>query len=490
MDCAPGRRQLVIKHDSLDQSAVNEISWGQRDLNVDGSSAETLPLYSSIVANLSGHSLSPAERNPVSSHPTPGCQGCLQLDQYCLRLATRVSALESTITELHRRHGGAVSLEELLEDTLPVVPPAWQEQGARRGKSSTSTPRRRTAGRNNRSSPPRDSLSPLLLSNHYEILSSSDEEFPSPPGAHAAVPSTAPRVRQPDQRQHHQGHRQQQHCSDRPDWRQHQRDHRQQQQHRPDQPDRRQQHRDLRQQPPIRQQPLAQWQHRSDRRRPRADRPQPHLDPDHHQQCLSADQQRDLQCWQDYFSDIRRKFRPNRKYSPTNAEPVVPPSDPTTTTLVVGSSMVRDVSLPGKAKVLSFPGAMLMDLDRMFPTILEKHPNLLNLVLHIGTNDIMVRKSELFKSNFTTLLNSLLSAGLRVIVSGPLPTHWKSEERWSRLFALHQWMRTLCTAKNTTYSNNFDLFDQRPDVYWVDGLHLVDSGAELLSAQFSTALTA
>ena len=53
------------------------------------------------------------------------CERCLQLDQNNLQLVIRVSSLENTITELHHRHGGAASLEELLEDTLPIDPRAW-----------------------------------------------------------------------------------------------------------------------------------------------------------------------------------------------------------------------------------------------------------------------------------------------------------------------------------------------------------------------------
>eukprot|EP00064_Thunnus_orientalis_P000461 superscaffoldBa00000024_g462 len=57
---------------------------------------------------------------------------------------------------------------------------------------------------------------------------------------------------------------------------------------------------------------------------------------------------------------------------------------------------------------------------------------------------------------------SLLDTGYKTIISGPIPTHNRETERWSRLFALPTLLKDNCAATGIPYINDFDLFWVRP----------------------------
>lgn len=169
-----------------------------------------------------------------------------------------------------------------------------------------------------------------------------------------------------------------------------------------------------------------------------------------------------------------------------------PPSDSSTSTLIIGSSMVRDLHIPplpsGPSKVYCFPGAKVRDIQHKLPGILARHAKVDNIIVHVGTNDIRERRSIALQEDFTTLLSTLMGTGKRIVISGPLPTYRKGAERWSRLFWLHTWLEPLCTSLSIPYVDNFNLFWEMPNLLKRDGLHPNRHGARMLSDNITTTL--
>ncbi|KAL1022222.1 hypothetical protein UPYG_G00023880 [Umbra pygmaea] len=150
-----------------------------------------------------------------------------------------------------------------------------------------------------------------------------------------------------------------------------------------------------------------------------------------------------------------------------------PPLNSTTSTLVISSSVVRDLYIPpspsGPSKVYCFPCAKVCDIQHKLPSILTCHANVNNIIVHLGTNEIRERRSVALQENYKTLITNLMGTGKCIVISGPLPNYRKGAERWSILFDLHTWLKHYCASLASL--NNFDLFWERPSLLKDDGLH-------------------
>ncbi|KAI4901609.1 hypothetical protein NFI96_007588 [Prochilodus magdalenae] len=139
--------------------------------------------------------------------------------------------------------------------------------------------------------------------------------------------------------------------------------------------------------------------------------------------------------------------------SPPTPTPVSRPPSPTPaprassqdSVYVIGSSIVRHVRVHGArgdATVACFPGARVLDIARRLPTALSNCNAFGTVVIHVGTNDICARQSEVLKEHYQTLQDTARkSTNARIVISGPLPTYRKCCERFSRLFGLQSWLR-------------------------------------------------
>lgn len=63
-----------------------------------------------------------------------------------------------------------------------------------------------------------------------------------------------------------------------------------------------------------------------------------------------------------------------------------------------------------------FPGAKVLDILEQIPSLLS-HPHVRNVIVHVGTNDTAKQQSELLKSDFISLFNSLKVCGRQVFIS-------------------------------------------------------------------------
>ena len=161
--------------------------------------------------------------------------------------------------------------------------------------------------------------------------------------------------------------------------------------------------------------------------------------------------------------------------------------------VIIGDSIVRHVhATSGKNKVHShcFPGARVSEIAARVPEILNDNERVGTLVLHAGVNDIRLRQTEVLKKDFRNLIDTVRSTSpdITIIVSGPLPTYRLGHDKFSRLFALNEWLTSWCNEQKLLFVNNWNLFWERPRLFRADGLHPNRFGSDLLSDNISKML--
>ncbi len=93
-------------------------------------------------------------------------------------------------------------------------------------------------------------------------------------------------------------------------------------------------------------------------------------------------------------------------------------------------------------------------------------------MLHAGVSDTEVDTEE----------------GLQEPDRDGLPTYRRGHERFSRLFALNEWLLSWCKDQKLLFVNNWNLFWERPRLFRADGLHPSRVSAKLLSDNISRRL--
>ncbi len=161
--------------------------------------------------------------------------------------------------------------------------------------------------------------------------------------------------------------------------------------------------------------------------------------------------------------------------------------------VIVGDSIVRHIRATlaeGKVRTHCFPGARVLDVSAQIPAILKGNESVAAVVIHAGVNDTKMRQTETQKKDFRILIETVRSTSpaTTIIVSGPLPTYRRGHERFSRLFALNEWLLSWCKEQKLLFVNNWNLFWERPRLFRADGLHPSRVGAELLSDNISRTL--
>ncbi|KAA2235684.1 SGNH/GDSL hydrolase family protein [Chitinophaga agrisoli] len=96
----------------------------------------------------------------------------------------------------------------------------------------------------------------------------------------------------------------------------------------------------------------------------------------------------------------------------------------------------------------------------------------------------------MLKRDFKTLAETVRSTSpeTRIIISGPLPTFQRGMEKFSRLYALNEWLQSWCSEQNLLFINNWNVFWERPRFFSRDGLHPSRIGAKMMSDNISKAL--
>ncbi len=144
----------------------------------------------------------------------------------------------------------------------------------------------------------------------------------------------------------------------------------------------------------------------------------------------------------------------------------------------------------GKVHTHCFPGARVLDVSAQISAILKDDESVAAVVIHAGVNDTKLRQTETLKRDFRSLIETVRSTSpaATIILSGPLPTYRRGHERFSRLFALNEWLLSWCKDQKLLFVNNWNLFWERPRLFRADGLHPSRLGAELLSDNITRTL--
>ncbi len=161
--------------------------------------------------------------------------------------------------------------------------------------------------------------------------------------------------------------------------------------------------------------------------------------------------------------------------------------------VVIGDSIVRHVCATlalGKVHTHCLPGACVLDVSVQIPAILKDDESVAAVVIHAGANNTKLRQTETLKRDFRSLIETVRSTSpaATIIVSGPLPTYRRGHEKFSRLFALNEWLFSWCKEQKILFVNNWNLFWERPRLFRADGLHPSRVGAEHLSDNITRTL--
>ena len=116
--------------------------------------------------------------------------------------------------------------------------------------------------------------------------------------------------------------------------------------------------------------------------------------------------------------------------------------------------------------------------------LVELHPTINFVILHVCTNDIMRKQSTQMQNDMESLCTTIESLGKRCVISDPFPTLSNKTEHFSRLYNFHLWLKNFCNAVGYDFIPNFDYFWQNSSLYRLDGIHLNRKGTKLLQDNF------
>ena len=103
-------------------------------------------------------------------------------------------------------------------------------------------------------------------------------------------------------------------------------------------------------------------------------------------------------------------------------------------------------------------------------------------------NDFRNVSSECLKQDLEEFIESLLDTKKRSTISGPVPSPGQGSERFSKLLALHNWLRDYCSSLGLAFVDNFDTFWKQRMLYKEDGIHPNHLGAWILFKKYKAAL--
>ncbi len=128
--------------------------------------------------------------------------------------------------------------------------------------------------------------------------------------------------------------------------------------------------------------------------------------------------------------------------------------------VIIGDSIVRHIRATlaeGKVRTHCFPGARVLYVSAQISANLRCDESIAAVVIHAGVNDTKMRQTETLKRDFRSLIETVRSTSpvTTIIVSGPLPTYRRGHERFSRLFALNEWLLSWCKEHKLLFVNNW-----------------------------------
>lgn len=178
-------------------------------------------------------------------------------------------------------------------------------------------------------------------------------------------------------------------------------------------------------------------------------------------------------------------IRTSNRFSPLSNAPT---ENPVESALVIGDSITRNVKIETPATIVTcLPGARAPDIKANLKVLANANRKFSKIVIHVGTNDVRLRQSEITKINIKEVCELASTMSKAVFCSGPLPVR-RSDEIVSRLSSLNGWLSKWCPQNNIGFIDNWKSFWGRPDLLKRDGIHPSRDGAALLSSNLAHSL--
>ncbi|KAK0146187.1 hypothetical protein N1851_014504 [Merluccius polli] len=161
-------------------------------------------------------------------------------------------------------------------------------------------------------------------------------------------------------------------------------------------------------------------------------------------------------------------------------------------TLIAGDRAVNKTKhfFSKNTKVLCYTNDMVSDISEKILEITAEHPTVKSLVIHTGALDVVKQQSEVLKQDFNDLLNKVRCLNTEVFISGPLPTLWRGDERFSRLLMLNRWLKDTCAAQSVNFIDNFNIFSERRHLFEAHGFCLNKEYLHVFRKKSNTAAAA
>ncbi len=143
------------------------------------------------------------------------------------------------------------------------------------------------------------------------------------------------------------------------------------------------------------------------------------------------------------------------RFSPLSDAPTEKPDE---SALVIGDSIVRNVKIETPATIVyCLPGARAPDIMANLKVLANAKHKFSKIIIHIGTNDVRLRQSEISKNNVKEVCELVTTMSDTVICSGPFPAY-RGDDIHSRLLSLNGWMSKWCPQNNIGFIDNWTSF--------------------------------
>ena len=186
----------------------------------------------------------------------------------------------------------------------------------------------------------------------------------------------------------------------------------------------------------------------------------------------------------------------NRKHHHNTYADVVTSKKVDRNILIIGDSIIRYINRSrlnrnlrcGKAFVKFFPGATVLQLSHyIIPHLQSNRPE--SVILHIGTNDIAPRNgntkssSEIAQS-IQQVAKVCREFGVKNVFVSSI-TCRSNQVQMKKVIEVNSCLMNMCNEEGYLFIHNSNI---ELDNLWRDGLHLADSGVDILEYNFFTSL--